>query len=68
MSFTVQTAELLKRYAWKQGVAGSIPGYARKQGVAGSIPGGGTYFHFALTYSQLGEDHTNEIKHHIHPE
>ena len=47
---------------------------AGKQGVAGSIPGGGTEFRLIFSLSshglhvQLGEDHTNEIKHGIHPE
>ena len=43
--------------------------HAEKQVAAGSLPGGGgTYFTLASRCSQLGEDHTNEIKHVIHPE
>ena len=47
LSLTVPIAKWLERHAWKQGVAGSIPG-------------GGTYFHFELSashFSQLGENH-----------
>ena len=54
-------------------IAEWLEGHAGKQGVAGSIPGGGIHYHFeifAKTERHLhpGEDHTNEIKHDIHPE
>ena len=59
MSVTVPIAEWLERDAGKPVIAGSISG-------------GGTHFHFEFcayfSCSQLGEDHTNEIKHGIHPE
>ena len=46
--------------------------HAGKQGVAGSISGGGIHYHFKFSptkrCSHPGEDHTNEIKHDIHPE
>ena len=45
--------------------------HAWKQGITGSIPGGGRDYHFEFfdsLWSQLGDDHTNEIKHEIHPE
>ena len=53
-------------------IAEWLEGHARKQGVAGSIPGGGIHYHFEIfsngRCSHPGEDHTNEIKHDIHPE
>ena len=53
-------------------IAEWLEGHARKQGVAGSIPGGGMHYHFEIfvngTLFTSGEDHTNEIKHDIHPE
>ena len=50
-------ADWLERRAWKQGVAGSIP----REGTC-------FHFEFSLTFrcSQLGEDHSNEIKCDIH--
>ena len=52
-------------------IADSLEGHAGKQRVAGSIPGGAyiIILKFSLTErcSQNDEDHTNEIKHDIHP-
>ena len=49
-----------------------LEGHSGKQGVAGSIPGGGIHYHFEISLTELcshpGKDHTNEIKHNIHPE
>ena len=53
-------------------IAEWLEGHAGKQGVAGLIPGGGIHYHFEIfaygTLSHPDEDHTNEIKHDIHPE
>ena len=53
-------------------IAEWLEGHAGKQGVAGSIPGWGMHYHFDnFAKGKLftpGEDHTNEIKHDIHPE
>ena len=52
-------------------IAEWLEGHAGKQGVAGSIPGGGIHYHFEIfangTLFNPGEDHTDEIKHDIHP-
>ena len=46
--------------------------HAEKHGVAGSTPGGGIHYHFEFSLTERcshpDEDHTNEIKHDIHPE
>ena len=53
-------------------IAEWLEGRDGKQGVAGPTPGGGLHYHFEFfaygTLSHLCEDHTNEIKHDIHPE
>ena len=58
-TLTVPTAE------WLEGLAG-------KHGIVGSSPRGDIHYHFEFfaygTWLHLGEDHTNEIKHDIHPE